>query len=72
MSNTKDNQAGERTQNLIAKYGNIELCQLPDAEFRLGGDFDGLARGAGHASGKSAANEHNAWNQKLSEAIAAL
>lgn len=62
----------ENQENLIAKYGDIELCNLPDSEFHLGGAFDQLAREQGHASGKAAANEHNAWNQKLSEAIAAL
>jgi hypothetical protein len=46
-----------------------KLCDLPDSEFRLGGDFDRVAREHGYASGLVAANSLNLWGVSLREAL---
>lgn len=54
------------------QYRRTKLCDLPDAEFQLGGELDALARRAGYASGRAFVNESNLWNATLEEALNAL
>jgi hypothetical protein len=49
-----------------------KLYDLDDREFQLGGFIDELARKAGYSSGRSWANEHNAWNWTVEEAVEVL
>lgn len=46
------------------------VYDLPNSEFELGGKFDEVFRAAGHASGRSAANDLNLWDKTVSEALA--
>lgn len=50
--------------HLIAKHGaHTALCDIADREFDFGGDFDALARAAGHdQTAKHVVNEMRAWS----------
>lgn len=48
------------------------VCELADADFRLGGYFDDIARAHGHCSGKSAADDLSLWDMTVAEAAAII
>lgn len=49
-----------------------QVSALADADFRLGGYFDDLARANGHCSGKSAADDLSLWDMTVAEAAAII
>jgi len=57
-----------KNKNTISAQ-KINLCDLPESEFEMGGVFDGICRIAGYASGKAAANELNLWGVTVSDAV---